>query len=63
MFTPDDDKIEAINWEQLPVMSEVQGKVEWMTQVDTYIIPNQEVEIYIEAREDMSKEQLLIMKN
>lgn len=55
MFTPDDGKIELLIWDKLPIMSEVEGCIEGMTQVDAYCIPNEETESYIKAREEVRK--------
>lgn len=51
MFTPDDGKIELFIWDKLPVMNQVNGTVDGMTQVDAYMIPNPAVEHYIKQRE------------
>ena len=56
MFTPDDGTIELIIKDTLPLMNEVKGVVEGMTQVDAYLIPNTEVKDYIQIREEVRKE-------
>ena len=53
MFTPDGGDIELFIWPQLPVMNEAEGLTEGATQVDAYIVPNEEAERYIEAREEI----------
>lgn len=55
LFTPDGGRIELFIWDKLPIVSEVEGLVEGMTQVDAYLIPNEEVKKYIEAREEVRK--------
>lgn len=53
MFTPDDGLIELFIWDELPLMNEVKGLVDGMTQVDAYMVPNDEARDYIEAREEL----------
>ncbi|WP_192987154.1 hypothetical protein [Carnobacterium mobile] len=53
MFTPDDGRIELFIWNKLPIIGEVEGRIEGMTQVDAYLIPNEETESYITAREEV----------
>lgn len=57
MFAPDDGPIGIMCYE-LPVMEEVKGMVEGATQVDAYVIDNNEVKTYIEEREN-AKETLM----
>lgn len=53
MVTPDDGWIELIIWDKLPIIDEVEGRVEGMTQVDAYLIPNEETKSYNTAREEV----------
>lgn len=53
MFTPDDGQIELLIWNKLPIIGEVEGRIEGMTQVDAYLIPNEETESYIKTREEV----------
>lgn len=53
MFVPDEGLIEFMIWDKLSVMSYAQGPVDGMTQVDAYLVPNEEVEQYIQKREEM----------
>lgn len=56
MFSPDDGPIECIISDRLPVIGEEEGLVEGMTQVDAYLIPNEETKSYIETREAIRQE-------
>lgn len=53
MFSPDEGPIECFISSQLPVIGEAQGLVEGMTQVDAYMVPNEEAKKYIEIREEI----------
>lgn len=53
MFTPDDGEIELFIWDELPIIGQVKGRVEGMTQVDAYLIPNTSAKSYIKAREEV----------
>lgn len=51
MFSPDDGPIECFISGQLSVIGEAEGLVEGMTQVDAYMVPNEETKAYIDTRE------------
>lgn len=55
MFTPDGGDIELFIWDELSVMSKSNGYVKGMTQVDAYMVPNEEAKTYIKDREDLRK--------
>lgn len=50
MFAPDNGTIEAV-WYELPLMNTQSGLVSGTTQVDAYMVNNDEVESYISTRE------------
>lgn len=53
MFTPDDGPIILGIWEDLSVMNREKGYTKGMTQVDAYMIPNEEAKDYIRKREEI----------
>lgn len=57
MFTPDEGDI-LIVWQDLSVFGRDKGIVKGLTQVDAYLIPNEEVQQYIASREEIREAML-----
>lgn len=52
MFIPDGNEI-ILNWYPIPIMENEKGMIDGATQVDAYVIPNEETKEYIDTREEI----------